>query len=90
MDETHNKPIWKQYALRNSMKRTVTVPREPVVDQPHECPCVIASKPCHPNCTCVNPVSSSGCYCCARYGSEAQRKDAADAIVKAMTNVAPN
>ena len=57
-------------------------------NKPNECPCVIASKPCQPNCTCVNPVSSSGCYCCARYGSEAQRKDAADAIVKAMTNVA--
>ena len=56
----------------------------------HECPCVIASKPCQPNCTCVNPVMSNGCYCCARYGSEAQRKAAADVIVKAMTNVATN
>ena len=53
----------------------------------HECPCVITTNPCHPNCTCVNLVSSSGCHCCARYGSEAQRKDAADAIVKAMISL---
>jgi len=56
-------------------------------DNKHECPCMIATSPCHPDCTCVNPFSSSGCYCCARYGSEKQRKKAADKIVKAMNNV---
>ena len=30
------KPVWKQYALRNSMKRVVTVPRQPVKQKPPE------------------------------------------------------
>lgn len=31
MKAFRSKPIWKQYALRNSMKGTVTVRREPVI-----------------------------------------------------------
>lgn len=52
------------------------------------CPCQIADAPCHPRCTCVMPVSSSGCLCCARYGSEEQRKAMANMLVAQSARVA--
>ena len=36
------------------------------------CPCLHVT-PCHERCTCVNPVSSSGCRRCCTYGSAEQR-----------------
>jgi hypothetical protein len=50
----------------------------------YACPCVKASEPCHPNCTCAKPWMSHGCYCCAKYGSAEQQKAAADFIVASM------
>lgn len=47
------------------------------------CPCLIADEPCSPSCTCRNPYSSLGCRCCARYGSEEQRKAVANRLVRA-------
>lgn len=45
------------------------------------CPCEIADEPCHPQCACVHPWSSRGCLCCARHGSDEQRKAKAERIV---------
>lgn len=50
------------------------------------CPCQIAEIPCKPNCTCVVKHSSAGCLCCARYGSDEQRRAAANSIVEACQN----
>ena len=46
----------------------------------NQCPCVIADEPCHEFCTCVNPHSYRGCMCCARYGSDDQRRESANRI----------
>lgn len=48
------------------------------------CPCTIADAPCHTYCTCIKGHSSYGCWCCARYGSDEQRKAAANRIVERM------
>lgn len=48
------------------------------------CPCVIASEPCRPVCSCVEWVSSYGCKCCTHYGSLEQRKARAEQIVQSM------
>ena len=47
----------------------------------YACPFEIADESCHPDCTCVKPFMSHGCLCCARYGSDEQRKKAANQIV---------
>jgi hypothetical protein len=36
------------------------------------CPCLY-TEPCHERCTCISPVSSSGCRRCCSYGSFEQR-----------------
>jgi hypothetical protein len=46
------------------------------------CPCVIADKPCHVNCTCIQGWSSRGCACCCTYGSFEQRKQKANRLVE--------
>ncbi len=56
--------------------------REEIVIMPNKCPCEIADKPCSPCCTCVSGGSSHGCICCCSYGSEEQRKGAANYLVK--------
>lgn len=33
LEHFHGKPVWKQYALRNSMKGTVTNRREPITQK---------------------------------------------------------
>lgn len=48
------------------------------------CPCTIADEPCMNGCTCVSPHRSNGCLCCAKYGSDEQRKDKANWIVKSL------
>ena len=45
------------------------------------CPCEWTT-PCDPDCSCINPVMSRGCDRCCRYGSDLQRKYAAEYIVK--------
>lgn len=37
------------------------------------CPCLRAV-PCHPDCTCIVPISSRGCSRCCSYGSDEQRQ----------------
>lgn len=46
-----------------------------------QCPCLLADQPCKPDCSCVHWPSSAGCRCCASYGSDEQRKHAANLIV---------
>ena len=43
------------------------------------CPCEHGF-PCNPKCTCVNPVSSTGCLSCCRYDSSEQQKLAAQRL----------
>jgi hypothetical protein len=45
------------------------------------CPC-LHTTPCHERCTCVMPLSSSGCQRCCSYGSAEQRAAAAEALAK--------
>jgi len=49
------------------------------------CPCVLSEHPCSEQCTCVNPLSSHGCACCATYGSDEQRKQRATKIVETLS-----
>jgi len=48
------------------------------------CPCLYLDEPCMKRCTCVTPVSSSGCRYCATYGSLEQRKLAAKWIAEKL------
>lgn len=48
------------------------------------CPCVVADESCHSRCACVVPTSSAGCLCCASYGDERQRRNAANSIIKRL------
>lgn len=43
------------------------------------CPCAHTT-PCHDRCTCVNPISSSGCRRCCSYGSDEQQRAAAERL----------
>lgn len=43
------------------------------------CPCTLTT-PCHERCTCVSPVSSSGCRRCCTYGSLEQRTAKAESL----------
>ena len=52
--------------------------------QPTPCPCTLADTPCHDGCSCINPLSSSGCSCCCTFGSEEQRKARANQIVSIL------
>lgn len=45
------------------------------------CPC-LHTTPCHERCTCVTPLSSSGCRRCCSYGSAEQRAAAAETLAK--------
>ena len=47
------------------------------------CPCTII-KPCKHTCTCANSHMSGGCMRCATYGSEEQRRAAAEGIATAI------
>lgn len=47
------------------------------------CACAYTT-PCHATCTCVSPVSSSGCARCCSYGSIEQRREAAKRIALAI------
>lgn len=47
------------------------------------CPCEFNEiEPCHPQCTCRNPMLSAGCRRCVSYGSAEQRLAAAKRIVR--------
>jgi hypothetical protein len=58
--------------------------REPqsaaVREERRACPC-LHTTPCHPRCTCVSPVSSSGCRRCCSYGSPDQQRTMAEELV---------
>ena len=43
------------------------------------CPCAYTT-PCHERCTCINPLSSSGCRRCCMYGSVEQRTAMAERL----------
>lgn len=45
------------------------------------CPCSYGN-PCSPDCTCINSVSSMGCRRCCSYGSEEQRKNIANNLIR--------
>jgi hypothetical protein len=47
------------------------------------CPCQ-NGRPCHDRCTCLMPLSSSGCRHCCRYGSKEQREAMANRIADAL------
>lgn len=47
------------------------------------CPCLY-TEPCHPQCTCAHEHHSGGCWRCARYGSEEQRRARAEGIAHAL------
>lgn len=51
------------------------------MSEDRSCPCLYTT-PCQPNCTCVKPFMSHGCYRCARYGSEEQRRKKAEALAE--------
>lgn len=40
------------------------------------CPCLHVT-PCHPQCSCANPLMSYGCTRCCSYGSKEQQKEMA-------------
>ena len=48
------------------------------------CPCVILGDPCSQACTCVDGFMSGGCLCCAKYGSEEQRREHAKWILRTL------
>lgn len=50
------------------------------------CPCQHTT-PCHERCSCVMPLSSSGCVMCCSYGSAEQQRAAADQLRSARTVV---
>lgn len=50
------------------------------------CPCLF-TVPCQPNCTCVRPFMSHGCFRCASYGSIEQRTRKAEQLA-ALIDVA--
>lgn len=68
--------MWQEEntGLRAEVERYRRTANEP-------CPCVLADESCHPCCTCVSFLSSVGCYACATYGSDEQRKEAANHLV---------
>ena len=45
------------------------------------CPCAYTT-PCHERCTCINPLSSSGCRRCCMYGSVEQRTAMAERLAR--------
>lgn len=51
--------------------------------QDSACPCLYTT-PCHDRCTCVMPLSSSGCRRCCTYGSVEQRAAMATHLAKAI------
>ena len=48
------------------------------------CPCTHVT-PCHDRCSCVMPISSSGCRRCCKYGSTEQQRTAASRIAGAIS-----
>jgi len=57
---------------------------------PTLCPCLVSKYPCSDRCTCVNPLSSYGCKCCATYGSKKQREDKATKLVETLSIIDDN
>lgn len=74
-------PITAQL-LENWIPQVEELDRQLTEDM-HGCPC-INGQPCSDRCSCIMPFSSTGCGHCCRYGSEEQRKFAAERIVSAL------
>jgi hypothetical protein len=53
------------------------------------CPC-LHTTPCHDRCTCVTPLSSSGCRRCCTYGSAEQRSARARRLAALIDGTAPS
>lgn len=51
------------------------------------CPC-LHTAPCHDSCTCVCPLSSSGCHRCCTYGSPDQQQAKAEFLATAFDRAA--
>jgi len=51
------------------------------------CPC-LHTTPCHPDCTCANPLMSRGCERCCTYGSPEQQKAAAERLAALTADLA--
>lgn len=49
------------------------------------CPCVHTT-PCHERCTCVTPLSSSGCWRCCSYGSPEQQRAKAEMLASLQSH----
>lgn len=61
---------------------SVIPPKSALANPSNGCPCVLADEPCQPGCSCRNEHQSAGCLCCARYGSDEQRKLQSNRILK--------
>jgi hypothetical protein len=53
-------------------------------EENRSCPCTYLKEPCQPRCTCKDQFSSKGCLFCCTYGSEEQRKAAAERIAEKL------
>ena len=49
------------------------------------CPCKHIM-PCHPRCSCMMPLSSSGCWRCCSYGSKEQQRLMAEKLASRIDN----
>ena len=57
--------------------------------EPHRaCPC-LHTTPCHPRCTCMMSLSSSGCWRCCSYGSREQQRAMAELLASRIDRPAP-
>lgn len=59
------------------------MPNEVLAGGKDGCPCLY-TVPCSDNCSCAHPYLSGGCSRCAKYGSEEQRKSAAEYLAKVI------
>lgn len=53
------------------------------------CPC-LHTTPCTTQCTCINAFMSAGCLRCCSYGSDEQRRAAAEHIARAIDSYEGN
>ena len=68
---------WRDHKLTARAAITEIRRLEQERDVHRACPC-LHTTPCHPRCTCVVPISSSGCHRCCSYGSRSQQKAMAE------------
>lgn len=71
--------VWSP-RLNDRIRRLIATSR---VGEDRACPCKYVA-PCHDRCTCVTPLSSSGCSRCCTYGSVEQRTARATRLAAAI------